>query len=149
MYPRGTRQSGADSEKRGTAPSTPWSESCSVRGSMRWISVVGTLLIAIAVPAESRWTGAYVRALPDDAFAAAEMRPGGRLVRLLPHHDAAGCVDRPHLRSALARVGQVKWLDPAEAERAREHLDQHLRELRMTPGPPSSGCRGRHAAPEG
>lgn len=114
---------------------------------MRWIVVVGALLIMTAVSAEGRWTRAYIRALPDDAFAVVEMRPDGRPARRLPHHDAEGCLDLAHLRSALGRLRQVQWLDPAQGPRARAHIEEHLRELRTTSGPPSSGCRGRHIAP--
>jgi hypothetical protein len=71
------------------------------------------------------WKPAEVRALPDEAFAVVHVWPDGTKSRHLPHHDADGRVDVPHLRSALARVGQVRWKDPADAERARQHLLSH------------------------
>ena len=71
------------------------------------------------------WTRAYVDALPDEAFAAVHVRPDGTKDRHLPHHDADGRLDLPHLRSALARLDMVHWEDPADAERARQHLLTH------------------------
>ena len=71
------------------------------------------------------WTRAYVDALPDEAFAAVHVRPDGTKARHLPHHDADGRLDFPHLRSALARLHMVRWDDPADAERARQHLLTH------------------------
>lgn len=92
----------------------------------------GALLLAIAqgpaVPHRAEaaeWSAAYIRALPDEAFAAIETAPDGRRLRRLPHHDHTGALDRPHLRSALARWHQVKWLDPATASAARAHLKEH------------------------
>ena len=81
-----------------------------------------------AVSAES-WTRAYVDALPDEAFAVVHVRPDGTRSRHLPHHDAEGRLDLPHLRSALARVDQVHWEDPADAEQARRHLLAHQEAL--------------------
>ena len=80
------------------------------------------------------WSRAYVGALPDEAFAVVHVRPDGTKSRLLPHHDAVGRLDLSHLRRALARLGQVRWEDPADAERAREHLLAHQEAL---------GIRGR------
>jgi len=68
------------------------------------------------------WRRVYVGTLPDKAFAVVHVRPDGTKSRHLPHHDAGGRLDPSHLRSALARLGQVRWEDPADAERAREHL---------------------------
>ena len=93
--------------------------------------------VAFAVAAES-WTRAYVRALPDEAFAAVHVRPDGTKSRHLPHHDADGQLDLTHLRSALARLDQVHWEDPADVERARQHLLMHREALgdrpRAAPG---------------
>jgi len=73
------------------------------------------------------WTRARIAALPDSAFAVVEVAPDGRKIRHLPHHDETGAVDLAHLRAARARLGQVKWLDPARATIARRHLDEHAR----------------------
>jgi len=103
-------------------------------GSRRWMNawlvtvMVRTLWSATEVSAES-WKRAYVDALPDEAFAVVHIQPDGTKSRHLPHHDADGLVDVPHLRSALARLGQVRWQDPADAERARRHLSAHAEAL--------------------
>jgi len=104
--------------------------------------VVSALAVAGGAAAEAaNWSRAYMNALPDEAFAVVEERPDGTRVRHLPHHDAQGRVDLPHLRSALSRLHQVHWVDPANAARARQHLLDHLRELgRSAPG----GPRERH-----
>ncbi len=95
-----------------------------------------------AVPAQGAvWTRGYVRALPDEAFAVIEVRPDGRRLRRLPHHDAEGRVDLAHLRNAMSRLRQVKWLDPANAEQARQHLFAHGNGV----SPAGRGSRG--AAP--
>jgi len=96
------------------------------RRTMAWLVtlVIHALLSADGASAEP-WKRAYVDALPDEAFAVVHVRPDGTRSRQLPHHDAEGRVDLPHLRSALARLGQVRWEDPADAERARRHLLAH------------------------
>ena len=78
----------------------------------------------------SGWTPSYRRSLADDAFAVIEMTPDGQKLRRLPHHDHTGQLDIPHLKSALGRLSQVRWVDPANAEVARTHLETHLREYR-------------------
>jgi hypothetical protein len=94
--------------------------------------LVGSLLWVR--PAAARpWTRRYVDSLPDSAFAVVEVRPDGKKARHLPHHDRSGRVDLPHLRNALSRVSQVKWVDPAHAATAEQHLRQHLRELQRQP----------------
>ena len=102
------------------------------------------LAFATGAAAES-WTRAYVNALPDEAFAVVHVRPDGTKSRHLPHHDAAGRLDLSHLRSALARLGQVRWEDPADAERARQHLLAHQETLgiRRRSAPPPASDRSR------
>ncbi len=84
-------------------------------------------LVASPVGAEE-WSQAYVKALPDSAFAAIETTWDGKKVRHLPHHDTTGALDIPHLKSARARLKQVKWTDPSNEGKARDHLDQHWQE---------------------
>jgi len=109
----------------------------------------GTLIIAVALlvaePAAegAKWSRTYIRQLPDSAFAAIERTPEGRTIRHLPHHDAAGNLDIPHLCNALSRLGQVKWRDPANAEIARRHLQEHLEQVGRT------SCRPGRKAGEG
>lgn len=92
----------------------------------------GTRVLAV----KAAWTTAYVNDLPDSAFAV--ILPGGekdetgrtvpRDLRKLPHHDANGEVDLPHLRNALARLPQTDM--PEEyRERARRHLQRHAEAL--------------------
>jgi hypothetical protein len=57
------------------------------------------------------WTTKYMNDLPDSAFALvvkgdkeSEGKTVPRTNRNLPHHDASGKVDLPHLRNAMARV---------------------------------------------
>ena len=99
-----------------------------------------TLVLHAVAPAAGAtaepWSRAYVGALPDEAFAVVHVRPDRTKSRHLPHHDAAGRLDLSHLRSALARLGHVRWEDPADAERAREHLLAHQEALGV-PGRPS------------
>jgi hypothetical protein len=90
--------------------------------------IVDVLAVATGAAAES-WTRAYVNALPDEAFAVVHVRPDGTTSRHLPHHDADGRLDLPHFRSALARLGRVRWEDPADADRARRHLLEHQEAL--------------------
>jgi hypothetical protein len=96
-----------------------------------WMALRRTgLLVFLAVLARSsaeaeEWSSARIARLPDSAFAVVEISPDGRKVRHLPHHDATGAVDPPHLRAARARLAQVKWLDPVNASVARRHLESH------------------------
>jgi len=48
-------------------------------------------------------------------------------MRHLPHHNHVGEIDIYHLKSALGRIHQVKWMDPANFPKAKDHLDQHYR----------------------
>lgn len=79
------------------------------------------------------WSSRRIARLPDSAFAAVETAPDGKRVRHLPHHNEAGDVDIPHLRAALSRLGQVRWLDPSNEAVARRHLEEHRRELKSRP----------------
>ena len=98
---------------------------------MRWfLGVLFGLLMLAGAPADAaKWSRQYIRQLPDSAFAAVETTPGAKKVRHLPHHDAQGNLDVPHLCNAISRLGQVKWRDPANAEAARQHLREHLKEI--------------------
>ncbi len=79
-----------------------------------------------AAPAlAEHWSRHYIQSLPDSAFAAIEVAKAGRKIRHLPHHDHTGEIDIDHLMSALGRIHQVKWVDPANFARAKEHLDRH------------------------
>jgi hypothetical protein len=110
------------------------------RRTIAWLVAAVILAPAAGVVAEP-WRRAYVDALPDEAFAIVYVRPDGTRSRHLPHHDADGRLDLPHLRSALARLGQVRWEDPADAGRARRHLKAHQEALR--------GRRGQTRPAEG
>lgn len=86
------------------------------------------LILAHSAAAAEEWSRAYTNSLPDAAFTAIEKTADGKTVRHLPHHDQKGALDIPHLKSALARLKQVKWTDPSNEAKAREHLEQHWRE---------------------
>ena len=92
------------------------------------------LVLAAAAPVfAEEWSRARIERLPDSAFAVVEIAPDGTRVRHLPHHNEQVEVDIAHLRSALSRLGQVKWLDPANESIARRHLEEHQRQLRSRP----------------
>ena len=60
-----------------------------------------------------KWTTKYINSLPNSAFIIIEPaytsgKVDNKNARHLPYKDAAGKVDLPHLRNALARCGQVK-----------------------------------------
>ena len=88
-------------------------------------AVVVLILALTAGAAAEEWSRARINRLPDSAFAVVEIAPDGRKGRHLPHHDETGAIDPAHLRAARARLNQVKWLDPANAAIARQHLDEH------------------------
>ena len=91
-------------------------------------SALLAIALAAALPHQAwaaEWSAAYIRALPDEAFAAIEITSDGARLRHLPHHDHTGALDLPHLRSALVRWHQVRWRDSAAATAAREHLEEH------------------------
>lgn len=103
-------------------------------GAARWLWVLALAAWLLAPPAGAeQWSRAYIRALPDSAFAVVETTPDGKKVRHLPHHDQSGRVDPAHVRNALSRLSQVKWVDPRHAATARQHLLRHLREMRSAP----------------
>lgn len=82
-------------------------------------------LVFVSVGLAEKWSQSYIDSLPDSAFAVVEIREDGKEVRHLPHHHHSGEVDISHLKSALGRIYQVKWIDPANFEKAKEHLDEH------------------------
>ena len=93
------------------------------------LGILGLFLPLVFVSAglAEKWSQRYVDSLPDSAFAVIEIREDGKKVRHLPHHDDSGEVDISHLKSALGRIHQVKWIDPANFEKAKNHLDEHYR----------------------
>ncbi len=94
------------------------------------VGILGSLAIVGASSLEAAtWSRAYIRQLPDSAFALVETGAAGKPLRHLPHHDAKGALDVPHLCNALARLSQVKWRDPANAAIARQHLQGHVAKL--------------------
>jgi len=86
---------------------------------------------------ERVWTRAYINDLPDTAFALIQKggekdesgRTTPRSLRRLPHHDAQGRIDIPHLRNANARAPQMKDVSEEERRQAIEHLERHKRAL--------------------
>ena len=90
------------------------------------------LTAAIPLSGEE-WSRARIDALPDSAFAVVEVAPDGAKLRHLPHHDEDGEVDLPHLRAALSRIEQVRWLHPESEIAARRHLSEHVKALRSRP----------------
>ncbi|HET7342139.1 MAG TPA: hypothetical protein VFL90_11790 [Methylomirabilota bacterium] len=93
------------------------------------LSALLMVLVPLGAAGAEHWSAGQLAGLPDSAFAAIEVALDGRRVRHLPHHDQTGAVDPVHLRAALARLGQVRWLDPASEAAARRHLEEHRREL--------------------
>ncbi len=91
--------------------------------------LVGLLLLAGTSADAATWSRKYIRQLPDSAFAAIETTAEGKRLRHLPHHDADGNLDVPHLCNALSRLDQVKWRDAAEAAAARQHLGEHVEQV--------------------
>jgi hypothetical protein len=91
--------------------------------------LIGLLVLAGTSAHAATWSRQYIRQLPDSAFAAIETTPEGKTLRHLPHHDADGNIDIPHLCNALSRFDQVKWRNAADAEAARRHLSAHLEQV--------------------
>jgi hypothetical protein len=99
----------------------------------RWTVVTLAALIASAISRRAhaeKWTRAFIRSLPDSAFAAIEIGSDGQKWRRLPHHDLSGAVDRPHLLAALRLWHRTHWLDPTNAQSALIHLKAHESTLR-------------------
>ncbi len=119
------------------------------RGRRRAWRAIASLVLAtggalVPAPAAAQpWSRATIAALPDEAFAVVSVRPDGTRVRHLPHHDADGRLDLRHLRSALARLGQVRWEDAADAARARRHLLGHAAALGWPTAAPRRGAAER------
>ena len=89
--------------------------------------IVGILVCVVPPAAAEKWGRRYIEGLPDSAFAAVEVAADGKKVRHLPHHNHLGDVDVPHLKSALGRIHQVRWMDPANFAKAKAHLEEHYR----------------------
>jgi competence ComEA-like helix-hairpin-helix protein len=88
--------------------------------------IAGIFILFIVSPAlAEKWSQRYIESLPDSAFAAIEIAKDGKKFRHLPHHNHIGEIDIYHLKSALGRIHQVKWIDPANFAKAKDHLDQH------------------------
>jgi len=96
---------------------------------MACVTLAALALTWCAPVAAEEWSRTYISRLPDSAFAVVETAPDSRKARHLPHHDGTGAVDLAHLKAARSRLGQVKWLDAANEEKARRHLEEHWREL--------------------
>ena len=93
-----------------------------------WARVLAFALpaVVLAIPVfGEEWSRARINRLPDSAFAVVEVTEDGTTLRRLPHHDERGDLDLPHLRSALSRLGQVRWLHPESGAAARRHLEEH------------------------
>jgi len=95
-----------------------------MRPNLRFSLILAMLASAGRVRAE-KWSGAYIRSLPDSAFAAIETGPKGEKIRRLPHHDLSGAVDRPHLIAARRFWHRIHWINGENARQAWEHLRQH------------------------
>ena len=91
------------------------------------------------VETRAEWDTAYVNDLPDSAFAV--ILPGGekdgegktvpRSLRKLPHHNASGALDMPHMRNAMSREPQTD-MSEAQHEAAQRHLEAHAEAAGMT-----------------
>jgi len=85
---------------------------------MACVTLAALALTWCAPAAAEEWSRTYISRLPDSAFAVVETAPDSRKARHLPHHDGTGAVDLAHLKAARSRLGQVKWLDAANEEKA-------------------------------
>ena len=92
-----------------------------------FLGIVGLLFLFVFISAglAETWSQRYIDSLPDSAFASIEIAKDGKKIRHLPHHNYVGEIDIPHLKSALGRIHQVKWIDPVNFAKAKTHLDQH------------------------
>ncbi len=98
----------------------------------RFLGIAGIVLLlaASAVRAEE-WSQRYAESLPDSAFAVVETRDGKK-VRHLPHHNNLGEVDVYHLKRALTRIHNVKWIAPENESKAKSHLEQHYKAFKQS-----------------
>jgi comEA protein len=94
------------------------------------ITAIVLLFIASTALAE-KWSQRYIESLPDSAFASIEITKDGKKIRHLPHHNHIGEIDIYHLKSALGRIYQVKWIDPANFAKAKVHLEQHYQDYKQ------------------
>ena len=90
------------------------------------------------LPGETKsvWSTQYKNSLPDSAFlfieAGGEKDSSGRTVprskRHFPYKNAAGKIDRAHLRDAIGRIAQsnAKGLDKAAVQKRAQAILQHL-----------------------
>ena len=86
--------------------------------------IAGIFVLLIVSPAlADKWSQRYIDSLPDSAFASIEITKDGKKMRHLPHHNHVGEIDVSHLKSALRRIYEVKWTDPANFLKAKDHLD--------------------------
>jgi competence ComEA-like helix-hairpin-helix protein len=92
-----------------------------------FLGIEGLLFLFVFVSAASaeKWSQRYIGSLPDSAFAVVEISKEGKKIRHLPHHNDVGEVDIPHLKSALGRIYQVKWIDSKNFVKAKTHLEEH------------------------
>jgi len=100
----------------------------SIKGPKKIFSGIAGLLflfVFISTAFAEKWSQRYIESLPDSAFAVVEITQDGKKIRHLPHHNYVGEIDIPHLKSALGRIHQVKWIDPANFAKAKTHLEQH------------------------
>src|SRR4030067_3259390 len=104
-----------------------------IKGLKKWpFGIVGIFLLLIVSPASAdKWSQRYIESLPDSSFASIEVTKDGKKIRHLPHHNHVGEIDIYHLKSALGRIHQVKWVDPANFPKAKDHLDQHYQVYRQ------------------
>ena len=98
-----------------------------IKSVKRWSFVIAGIfvLLIVSTALADKWSQRYIDSLPDSAFASIEIAKDGKKIRHLPHHNHVGEVDIYHLKSALGRIHQVKWMDPANFPKAKDHLDQH------------------------
>ena len=90
------------------------------------LGIAGIFLLSVVSPAlAEKWSQRYIESLRDSAFASIEITAKGNRIRHLPHHNSVGEMDMDHLKSALGRIHQVKWIDPANFTKAKIHLEQH------------------------
>jgi len=92
------------------------------------------------------WTAAYINDLPDSAFLHIEKggekdeqgRTTPRSLRHFPYQDAAGSIDLPHLRNAMARIPQSN-LPAAVRDRVQKRAQALLEKQNTKPAKGSPG----------